>query len=105
MGPFDFSGDAQRKWVAAANRTEAEKVEAIKIARGEVIPGKGAKISFIAIRILQPTVVDAIEIDDFRLQAFGLKHGGEAQDADRRKLAHDAGRFYFAHGPLIELVG
>src|SRR6478609_1651012 len=102
MCALDLSGDAQRERVAAANRTEAEKVE---VATGEVIPGKAAKIGSSAIRTLQPTIVNAIEVHNFRLQAFGLKHGGKAKDADRRKLAHDPGCFYFAHGPLIELVG
>jgi hypothetical protein len=105
MRSLDLSGDAQRYGVTAANGAEAEKVEAIKIASGEVRSGKAAKISFIAIRIPEPLIVNAIEVHNFRLQAFGLKHGGKAKDADRRKLAHDPGCFYFAHGPLIELVG
>ena len=104
MRSLHLGGDAKRYGITAANRTEAEKV---KVARGEVISGKTAKISFSAASIgsLQPTVVDAIKIDDFRLQAFGLKHGGKAQNADRRKLAHNAGRFCFVHGTAIKLVG
>src|SRR5216684_4454217 len=102
MRSLDIGGDAQRQRVAAANRTEAEKFE---VAAGEVIPGRAAKISFVSIRILPPTVINAIEVHDFRLQAFGLKHGCKAQNADRRKLAHDAGRFHFAHSTAIELIG
>jgi hypothetical protein len=102
MRSLDLGGDAKRHGVTAANRTEAEKVEVV---RGEVIPGKTAKISFISIRILQPTVINAIQVHDFRLQAFGLKHGCKAQNADRRKLAHDASCFRFAHGAAVELIG
>jgi hypothetical protein len=105
MCALDLSGDAQRYGVTAANGAEAEKVEAIKIASGEVRSGKAAKIGSSAIRTLQPTIVNAIEVDNFRLQAFGLKHGGKAKDADRRKFAHDAGCIRFGHGPVIELVG
>src|SRR4029077_1143547 len=67
--------------------------------------GKATKISLIAIRILQPTVVDAIEVHHFRLQALRLQYGGKAQNADRRKFAHDTGSFRFAYGTAIELVG
>src|SRR6478672_12286238 len=104
MRSLDLGGDAERHGVTAANRTEAKKNE---VAAGEVIPGKTAKIGFsvASIRLLQPIVVNAIQVHDFRLQAFGLKHGGKAQYADRRKLAHDAGRFRFAHNTAIELIG
>src|SRR5579859_6318115 len=106
MRSLNFSGDAKRYGVTAANRTEAEKIE---IASGEKRPGKAAKVAFrIALarsRLLQPVVINAIQVYDFRLQAFGLKHGGKTQDADRRKLAHDARCFRFAHGTAIELVG
>ena len=75
MRSLDLSGDAKRYRVTAANRTEAEKVE---IATGEVISGKAAKISFVSIRILQPTVLNAIQVHHFRLQAFGFQHSGKA---------------------------
>src|SRR5438270_13229693 len=100
MHPLDLGGDAKGYGVTAANRAEAEKVE---VAASEVVSGETAKISFIAIGILQPTVVDAIQVHHVRLQAFSLKHGGKAQYADRRKLAHDAGRFRFAYDAAIEL--
>jgi hypothetical protein len=102
MRALDLSGDAKCEWVAAANGAEAETIE---VAIGEVIPGKTAKINFLSIRILEPTVVNAIEINHFRLQAFGFQHGGKAQYADGRKLAHDAGRFGVAHGTAIKLIG
>src|SRR6478736_9439840 len=104
MRPLDFGGDAKRDGVTAANRTEAEKVE---VAAGEVVPGKTAKTGFsvASIRLLQPIVINAIQVHHFRLQAFGLKHGGKTQNADRRKLAHDAGRFHFSNGTAIELIG
>src|SRR6476469_4354747 len=101
MRSLDLGGDAKRDGVTAANRTEAKKVE---VAAGEVIPGKTAKISYIAMGILQPTVVNAIQVHHFRLQAFGLKHCGKAQDAHRGKLAHDAGRFRFSNGTAIKLI-
>src|SRR5579864_3443246 len=102
MRPLDLCCDAKRYGVTAANRTEAEKV---KVASGEVIPGKTAKISFVSIRILEPTVINAIEVYHFRLQAFGFQRCGKAQNADRRQFAHDAGRFCFAHGTAIKLIG
>src|SRR5689334_23247706 len=104
MRPLDRGGDAKRDRVTAANRTEAEKVG---VASGKVIAGKAAKIGFsvASIRLLQPIVINAVQVHDFRLQAFGLKHGGKAQYADRGKLAHDAGCFRFAHSTSIELIG
>jgi hypothetical protein len=105
MRSLDFGGDAKRHGVTAANRTEPKK---IKIAGGEVSSGKAAKIGFsvaLVSRSLQPTIVDAIEVNHCGLQAFGLKHGGKAQYADRGKLAHDSGRFRFAHNTAIELIG
>src|SRR5690348_12137383 len=105
MRSLDLGGDAKRHGVAAANCAEAEEVNAVKVAASEIISGKAAKIGFIAIRILQPTVIDAIEVNHCGLQAFGLKHGGKAKDADRRKFAHDTGSFRFAYGTAIELVG
>src|SRR5260370_32199646 len=102
MHSLDLSSDAQRQRVAAANRAEAKE---IKIAAGEVGSGKTAKISVMSIRILQPTVVSAIEVHNFGLQALGFQHGGKAQDADRGKLDHDASCLRFAYRPVIELVG
>src|SRR5438445_11748135 len=106
MRSLDLGGDAQRHRVTAANRAEAEK---IKIARGEIRSGKAAKIGFravlVSLRFLLPLIVDAIEVYHFRLQAFGFQHGGKAQDADRRKLAHDAGRFHFSNSTTIKLIG
>src|SRR5260370_12466177 len=102
MHALDLSRDAKRQRVAAADRTEAKE---IKIAAGEVGPGKTAKISFILLRFLPPIVVNAIEVHNFRLQALGFQHGGKAEDADGGKLAHDASCIHFAHGLVIELVG
>src|SRR5436305_10311459 len=101
MRSLDLGGDAKRDGVTAANRTEAEEV---KIARGEIRSGKAAKIGLISIRVLEPLVVNAIDVHDLRLQAFGFQHGCKAQDADRRKLAHDPGRFHFAHSTAIKLI-
>src|SRR5579864_5803896 len=104
MRSLDLGGDAQRQRITAANCAEAEKV---KVASGEVIPGKTAKIGFsvASIRLLQPTVVNAIQVHHFGLQAFGFQLGGKAQYADGRKFAHDAGRFRFTHGTAIKLIG
>src|SRR6266853_824571 len=102
MRTLDLGGDAKRQRIAAANRAEAEK---IKVARGEIRSGKAAKIGVISIRTLEPTVVNAIEVHHFRLQAFGLKHGCKAQNANRRKLAHDASCFHFSNSTAIELIG
>ena len=102
MQPLDLSGNAKRQRVAAANRTEAKKV---KITAGEVGSGKIAKINFILLRFLPPIVVNAIEVYNFRLQAFCFQHGGKAEDADRGKLAHNASCLHFVHRPVIELVG
>ncbi len=100
--PLDFAGDAKRYRVAAANRTEAKEV---KITTGEIISGKTAKINLVAIRIPQPAVINTVQVDNFRLQTLGFQNGGKAQDADRGKLAHDASRFHFVNGPVIEPVG
>ena len=102
MRALDLSGDAKRQRVAAANRAEAKEV---KITTGEVSSGKSAKIGFVPIRIFQPTVVNTIEVHNFRLQALGFQHRGQAQDADRGKLPHDASCVQFSYGPVIELVG
>src|SRR5205809_4548365 len=102
MRLLDLRGDAKRERVAAANCTETEE---IKIPAGQVISGKTAKISFASIRILQPTVVDAIEVHNFGLQAPRFQHRSKAQDADWSQLPHDASCFHFAHAPVIELVG
>src|SRR5438477_12057785 len=102
MRPLDLSGDAKRERVAAANRTEAEE---IKITGGEVSSGKTAKISFIPVRILRPTVVNAVEVHHFRLQAPGFQHRGEAQDAHGGELAHHASCVGFAHGRVFKLAG
>src|SRR5438874_1601729 len=71
MRSLDLGGDAQRHRVTAANRAEAEKV---RVAVGEVIPGKTAKIGFravlVSLRFLLPLIVDAIEVHHFRLQAL-----------------------------------
>ena len=101
MRLLDLSGDAKRERITAANCTETEE---IKIPAGEVISGKTAKISFVSLRILQPTVVDAIKVHNFGLQAPGFQHRSKTQDADRGQLAHDASCFHFAHAPVIELV-
>src|SRR5437763_16868025 len=102
MRLLDLRGDAQRERVTAANCTETEE---IKISAGEVISGKTAKISFVSIRILQPTVVHAIEVHNFGLQAPGFQHRSKAQYADRSQLPLDACCVRFAHVSVIELVG
>src|SRR5262249_20077773 len=101
MQPLDFRGNAKGKRVAAAYRTEAKE---IGFGRSKARSGKAAEIAFFPIQMLPTFVIDAIQVDDFRLEALGFQDSGEAQDTDRGKLAHDASRVRFAHRP-VELVG
>src|SRR5262249_45817760 len=101
MRSLDLCSDAKSQRITAANSAEAKEIE---ITASEVSAGKAAKISFVSIRVSQPTVVDTIEVHDLRLEAFCLQHGGKTKDADRSKLAHDASCVPFAHG-AVQLVG
>src|SRR5215471_13525088 len=106
MPSFEFAGNADGQRIAAANSAQAKE---IKLPVSEPASGEAAKIRFRSpfclMRRLQPLVVDAIEVHNLRLKALFFQDGGKAEDADRRKLAHDASCIHFAHGPVTQLVG
>lgn len=105
MHTLEFSGNANRKRIAAADSTETKE---IKMPVSEPSPGELTKISFwiafAVLRTLQPFIVDAVQVHDFRLQSLRFQNGGKAQYADGRKLANDASCVPFAHG-RVKLVG
>ena len=99
-----FPGNPQSQRIAAANGAEAEEIEREVL---EVRRSIFAEVS-VAVLILdrpEPVIVEAIQIQNLRLQASLLEHRRQGQDAKRRMLRDGANGISLGNFRVVKVVG